>query len=107
MTPNELEFGPEGGTVLVKGEKQYWWLVSIMLDGVHQELGIFEDPKVQIDMAHNRKYKRTFDWLTVNVVGADLELTVAPNTEGKERTFDVVISDYFETGTVTGVQRAE
>lgn len=107
MTPNELEIGPEGGTVLVKGEKRSWWFADLKLDGVRQVLGIFEDPMVAGELAKNRKYKRTFDWLTVNVVGADLELTVEPNTEGKERTFYILVTDYFETGTVTGVQRAE
>ena len=104
----KVEFGLEGGEVAVKTTNyENWWFSFIKVDGELQDLGLHLQEDRDL-LTKKRIFKRTLDWLTVEVVGADgLRLTAAPNTTGQERTFEVEFCLFDYTGTLTGVQRAE
>ena len=108
VSPDEVEFGLEGGEVAVKTTNyENWWFSFIKVDGELQDLGLHLQEDRDL-LTKKRIFKRTLDWLTVEVVGADgLRLTAAPNTTGQERTFEVEFCLFDYTGTLTGVQRAE
>ena len=105
-TPDYVEFPPEGGTLRVEAAQSGWWFQDILVDGEYQDLGLTQQ-SAKDQLTKYRQYKRTFDWLTVELDSFDLLLTAQPNTTGSERTFEVLLDNYFEKGRITGLQLAQ
>ena len=85
---------------------QNWWFTNITVDDESRYLGLaLQEDKDKL--TNERQYKRTFDWLTVEVVSNGLKLTAAPNTDGYGHTFEIEIFNYYQTGYIKGMQRAQ
>lgn len=105
-TPSSIVFDSEGETVIVETDCQNWWFTNITVDDESRYLGLtLQEDKDKL--TNERKYKRTFDWLTVEVVSNGLKLTATPNTDGYGHTFEIEIFNYYRTGYIKGLQRAQ
>ena len=105
-TPGSIVFDSQGETVFVETDCQNWWFTNITVDEESRYLGLaLQEDKDKL--TNERQYKRTFDWLTVEVVSNGLKLTAAPNTDGYGHTFEIEIFNYYQTGYIKGMQRAQ
>ncbi len=99
MTPTQMDFGWEGGTIKATSATEWWWVESILCG--NKRVTITAAERAEFEEHH---FKKTLGWIVVEKQGRDLYVTLTPNRTGLERHFEVSVQwgDFFNL--VTGVQ---
>lgn len=103
VAPASVELAPEGGEATISVHSETWYFNRINVNGEDYHFG---DP-TRLEQIKDRKYELTIGWLTVEVDGYDLKVSAAPNKTGEDRTFEVEVTTFYNSGIVTGVQKGQ
>lgn len=100
LSKKKITFPAEGGTITVDTKESGWWLNTIDVEGIKTIIELEDNDLI----SEGEKYRKKCDWLTVCTSYKKIELTVEPNTTGKERLFSVDLQsgDFFDT--IQGIQ---
>lgn len=103
LSPKEMHFTAGGGTLSATTQSDSWSVGSIKTDGEYTTISVEE----RMACEENGVFEKTADWLTVKRSGRELHVTAAPNTTGKERTFQITVSHGNVYNYLLGTQAAD
>lgn len=96
VTSYRMDFEKTGGSQTQKTDRFCKAIKSVRLNGKNLEIDVSENATSPIEI----QWKRTFDWLTIEVSGKSVTLTTTPNDGNEERTFDV---EFYNINSITHI----
>lgn len=85
LSEENVVFTKDGGTKEINTIYHSWWIERVHIGDKSVEVDL--DDKAQL--INKLRFKKTYDWLTIEVLGRKIRLTVLPNSSNQKRTFKI------------------
>lgn len=96
----QVNFTKNGGAQYLTTERFCAKMVAIRVDGKAFKINVSDNQ----NLLKNLKLKKTFDWLTMEIVGKKVILKASPNIEHVDRTFELEFRTGYQTTRIIGKQ---
>lgn len=103
LSQRTVEFGKEGGRVVVASQGDGWWLGRIQVGGKIYVPNSSEEKA----MSEGQVFEKKIDWLTVRSSYKQIELIAEPNLADTMRTFSIDVTAFLNFTGIEGVQQAK
>lgn len=85
LSQEHVTFTKEGGVIEVGTTYLRWWINSVQTGNKTVRIELEDTSRLM----NTLRFKKTFDWLTIEVQGRKILLTATPNTANEKRTFKI------------------
>lgn len=94
LSEEHVVFSKDGGMKDISTIYHSWWISRLHIGD--KILDVSLDDRAQL--INTLRFKKTIDWLTIEVFGRKIRLSVTPNSDNKKRTFKIeLVSGNYST----------